>query len=869
MKTTYYCINLFILLGLYSCNYGQIPSRNFNDTYMGEYLNHVAFPLGGIGAGMICLEGTGAISHVSVYNKPDIFNEPCMFAAISLKGFENGAKVLEGPVPDWKVFGPPNTGVGGPANYGLPRFDYAEFDARFPFGIVNLKDDDIPLDVTITGWSPFIPNDADNSSLPCGGLEYKFVNKGNTEVEAMFSYSTENFMKQPGCKNSIKSFSNGFILNNEGTEKSPELQGDFAIYTTDNATKVDHCWFRGFWYDATSITWKHIEESTPRVVDPVDADAPGASLFVPFKLKPGEEKVVRLMLSWYSPNSNLNYGSEVENTEQDNQGGDLSEYAKNSEQQSDSLSNNYGPWYSIRFKNINDVASYWLSNYNDLKKRSEMFKETFYNSTLPVEVIEAVAANLTILKSPSILRQYDGKLWIWEGCGDKRGSCFGSCTHVLNYAQAIPHLFSKLERTLRETEFIETQNDDGHQMFRASLPIRECGHGFRAAADGQLGGIMKAYREWRISGDDEWMKKMYPLVKKSLEFCIKQWDPRETGTLEEPHHNTYNVQVWGPDGMCSSIYLGALKAIILMGEHFGDDINRYEILLDKGVKYMEKELFNGEYFIQNYLVDSLDSPNAVEVSKQILPPGKWFTYYNLENYSDEAIALYEKEGAKYQNLSGCLSDGILGMWISKVCGIDDPILDQDKVQSHLSSVYKYNFKEDLSDHANPMRATYAINNEAGLLLGTWPKGGKPSLPFVYNTEVWTGIEYQVASHLMFLGMKEEALDIVRVCRNRYDGRVRNPFNEIECGHWYVRAMSSYGLMQGLTGFRYDAVSKTLYIDSKIGDSFDSFFSCQTGYGTVGLKDGVPFIKMTEGTLDVKKCMVSGKEINFSKQNMRQ
>jgi uncharacterized protein (DUF608 family) len=846
---------------LSSCTFtdpGSQDGHEFNGKYTGDYLNRIAFPIGGIGAGMVCLEGTGAVSHVSVYNKPDVFNEPSMFAAISLKGIENGAKVLEGPVPDWKVFGGPMDGVGGPAHFGLPRFDHAEFDARFPFGVVKLKDDDIPLEISITGWSPFIPLDEDNSSLPCGALEYKFVNNGNSEVEAHFSYNTENFMKQPGCKNSIRPFSNGFILKNEGTEESPELQGDFAIYTTDNETMVDHCWFRGWWYDPGSITWKHIEEGIPRVIDPVDANAPGASLFVPFKLKPGEEKVVRLMLSWYAPNSTLRFGDELDD---------------NNEQCDSSTgccpSPNYTPWYSNRFKSINDVASYWLSSYNDLKKRSELFKETFYNSTLPDEVIEAVAANLTILKSPSVLRQYDGKLWIWEGCNDERGCCFGSCTHVLNYAQSIPHLFPALERTLREAEYIQTQSEAGHQMFRVSLPIRDSGHGFRSAADGQLGGIMKAYRDWRISGDDEWMKKMYPLVRQSLEYCIKEWDPRETGTLEEPHHNTYNVQVWGPDGMCASFYLGALKAMILMGQHLGDDMTRYESLLDKGVKIIEGKLYDGEFFIQEVLVDGLDSPDPVEVSKDLIPPGNWYTVYNREGYSDEAIALYEKEGPKYQNGSGCLSDGILGMWIAKVCGIDDTIVDGNKVKSHLSSVYKYNFKEDLSDHANPMRATYAIKNEAGLVLGTWPKGGKPSLPFVYNTEVWTGIEYQVASHLMFFGMNKEALDIVKACRERYDGRVRNPFNEIECGHWYVRAMSSYGMLQGLTGIRYDAVSKTLNIDSQIGDDFTSFFSCHTGFGNVGLEKGIPFVKMASGSLDVKQCIISGKEFPFTDDNFMQ
>ena len=174
------------------------------------------------------------------------------------------------------------------------------------------------------------------------------------------------------------------------------------------------------------------------------------------------------------------------------------------------------------------------------------------------------------------------------------------------------------------------------------------------------------------------------------------------------------------------------------------------------------------------------------------------------------------------------------------------------------SVYKYNLKHDLSRHANPQRPGYAMGREGGLLLCSWPRGEKPSLPFVYSDEVWTGIEYQVASHLIFEGKVEEGLDLVRTCRRRYDGIVRNPFNEYECGSWYARAMASYSLLQALTGVRYDAVEKTLYIDSRVGD-FRSFLSADGGYGTVSLENGQPVIHVVSGSIDVHKCVVSGRK----------
>ena len=221
------------------------------------------------------------------------------------------------------------------------------------------------------------------------------------------------------------------------------------------------------------------------------------------------------------------------------------------------------------------------------------------------------------------------------------------------------------------------------------------------------------------------------------------------------------------------------------------------------------------------------------------------------NYSEEALELLRKEGPKYQYGTGCLSDGIIGAWFSKAAGLSD-FIDEGKVRSHLNSIHRYNYRNDLTDHVNPQRPGFAMGEDGGLLLCSWPKGGEPSLPFVYSNEVWTGIEYQVASHLMMMGEVDKGLEIVRSARNRYDGTVRNPFNEYECGHWYARALSSYALMQGLTGLRYDALEKTLHVDSKIGNDFSCFISTETGYGLAGLRKGEPFVDVTSGTIQVDR-----------------
>lgn len=842
-------LSLCTLISLAACSAGaanssgESPKRHtYNSVYEGDCNSRIAFPLGGLGTGMYCMEGTGFFSHMSVRHHPDIYNEPMMFAAIHVKDCKEGTKVLEGPVAEWRKFGSPGSGLGGPggANYGLPRFEHATFQARFPFGNVSLTDRDLPLNVTLTGWNPFIPGDADQSSLPVGILEYTFENTSRKAVEAVFSYNSRNFMRTDEGTNCVKSIPNGFILSQAGTTGKPYLQGDFAIFTDQPGTVVDHCWFRGGWFDGLTMAWNTIRSGELLPNAPVEKDAPGASLFVPLSLNPGEKKTIKVYTAWYVPFSHLRIG------------GDPTDWTDNNVP-ADRLKNEqvekgcYRPWYSSRFKSVEEVAGYIRTHSDDLRRQTERFTDAFYRSTLPAEVVEAVAANLTILKSPTVMRTYDGRLWNWEGCGDTWGSCHGSCTHVWNYAQAIPHLFPALERSLRHTEFEESQNKAGHQTFRSNLPIRPVEHGFHAAADGQLGGIIKVYRDWRISGDDAFLKAMYPQVKASLDYCIATWDPRHAGLIEEPHHNTYDIEFWGPDGMHNSFYIGALNAFAAMSDYLGKEASFYQELARKGKKYTETELYNGEYFIQQIRWTGLKAADPTKLVS-----------WNV-SYSDEARKVLEKEGPKYQYGTGCLSDGVLGSWISRMAGLDES-LDPVKVKSHLVAVHAHNLKQDLSDHANPQRPSFAFGKDGGLLLCTWPRGGKLSLPFVYSDEVWTGIEYQVASHLMLSGEVQKGLDIVQACRNRYDGSVRNPFNEYECGHWYARAMSSYGLLQGLTGVRYDAVEKTLYMDSQIGD-FTSFLSTETGFGNVGLKNGKPFTEWVTGTVDVQHIIVSGKEVN--------
>jgi uncharacterized protein (DUF608 family) len=811
-------------------------SKKTVKSYKGKNLNHVAFPLGGIGAGMICIEGTGMLSSFSLFHKPEVFKEACVFSALTIKTRKKKTSlVLEGTVQDRKIFGAPGTGNGASSsNYGLPRFSDAEFSWEFPFAYINLKDPDMPLTAKIMAWSPFIPLDADNSSLPCAALEFTFSNSGKKEIEAVYSFNAKNFIAANSNSNSsVKKTDGGFIFSEKGTENEIWQEAYFCASVNDPDVKVNPSWFRGGWFDSRTIAWKDIESGECPIKKEIKNGTPsaGATIYLPFKLNPGESRKIKLMLSWYVPYSQQRTGQNLSCSCSGNGG---------TEFKPDPKIDFYRPWYVSKFNGIDSVAEYFRNNYDFLREESKVFSKTFYASTIPEEITEAIAANLSIFKSPTVLRQDDGRLWCWEGCCDSTGCCSGTCTHVWNYAQATAHLFPSLERTLRNTEFNESQDENGHQNFRASLPIRPADHNFHAAADGQLGGIMKVYREWRISGDSKWLAGIWPKVRKSMDYCIRTWDPDHKGATYEPHHNTYDIEFWGADGMHSTFYLGALEAAARIAEFIGEDSSEYREIFKRGVKILEKELFNGKYFIQKTQWKGLHAGDPSEAKTMA-----------TSKYSEDAVELFKKEGPKYQYGAGCLSDGILGAWIALVCGLGE-FVDRKKMIKHLISVFKHNFKTDLSKHVNPQRSTYAIGEEGGLLLCTWPKGDKNSLPFPYSDEVWTGIEYQVAAHLISFGYIAEGLEIVSTLRKRYDGSIRNPFNEYECGHWYGRALASYGLLYCISGIRYDAVEKILYVTPRVKGNFSAFFCAEGAYGTAGLKNGKPFFKPTRGKLEIKE-----------------
>jgi uncharacterized protein (DUF608 family) len=449
--------------------------------------------------------------------------------------------------------------------------------------------------------------------------------------------------------------------------------------------------------------------------------------------------------------------------------------------------------YAERFADAWAAADYLTASLPRLEPEARLFHDILFSTTLPPFVLDAVSSQMSIIRTTTCFWLEGGGFFGFEGCNDKTGCCPLNCAHVWNYEQSLAFLFPSLERSMRTTDFLNQVKPNGEMAFRTSLPL---GSGvywdFKPAADGQMGRIISLYRDWQFSGDNAFLAKLWPQAKKALEFAWTSWDADKDGLMEGEQHNTYDIEFYGPNSMMGGFYLGALLAGSKMAEAMGDaaSAQQYKDIFEKGRQKYNDLLWNGEYYVQKY---------------------------------DQAM---EK---KYQYGEGCLSDQVLGQWISMVAGLGR-FLPQDRLKTTLASIFRSNFRTDFRDYSNVQR-TYALNDEKGLLLCSWPKGGRPPLPFVYSDEVWTGIEYHVASHLMYEGLLEEGLSIVKAVRDRYDGWRRNPWDEVECGHHYARAMSSWGLLPALSGFSYSGVDlKMGFAPQVYPEDFRTLWTAGTAWG---------------------------------------
>jgi non-lysosomal glucosylceramidase len=794
----------------------------------------IALPLGGIGTGTVSLGGRGDLQDWEIVNRPAKgFAPRNAFFAIRTTT-ESGpavARALEGALPTGLYEGWSGSPV---SNAGLPRFREYSFESTYPFGRIRLSDPDIPVDVWLEAFNPLIPGEADLSGIPIAVIRFVLLNKGNQFVSASICGTLQNFIGEDGSsgapklnRNSIKRESGlqGIFLSSDGVSAEAEQWGTLALSTTSNAEATFRTgWAELSWGDSLLDFWDDfIDDGRLENRDSSGIDSPTASLAVPVAVLPNGSDQVTFLLTWHFPNR-LSWRAPERNP-----------------QTWDDKLRGIGNYYTTRYQDAWEVAAQAAPRLADLEQRTVQFVSSVCESDLPASVKEAGLFNLSTLRTQTCFRTPDGHLFGWEGCQDRFGSCFGSCTHVWNYEQALAFLFGDLAKGMREVEFIHSTDSRGLMSFRVNLPL-EYGTKFGvAAADGQMGCIIKAYRDWQLSGDEAFLRKLWPQVRKALEFCWIPggWDADKDGVMEGCQHNTMDVEYYGPNPQMGFLYLGALRSAEEMAKHLSEKgfAETCHELFRNGSRWLDENLFNGEYY-----------------EHRVVPPNDGFVADGLA----WNMGAKDRSNPDLQLANGCLVDQLVGQYLAHICGLGY-LGDRTNISKTLQSVFKYNFKSDFYRHFNHMRS-YVLNDESALVMASYPRGNRPRRPFPYFNEVMTGFEYTAAVGMLYEGNHGDGLRCIEAIRKRYDGQKRSPFNEAECGHHYARAMASWAALLALTGFHYSAVEEAITFGLTEKGS-RVFWSNGYAWGTMAQRptdDGVSIeLTVLRGSIRIKRFTLTG------------
>lgn len=836
--------------------------------YQDKYKTEISFPLGGIGTGSVGLAGNGSLIDIEIKNEPNKGSEG-MFTHFAVKAEREG-KLLDARILNTDL--QPGymghfererfTGFGwGPdrgSMAGFPHFRHGEFDGRFPVAMLDFEDEHFPGKVTMKGFNPFIPTNEDDSSIPAAFFEFEICNTQKERIDYTLAFSCNNYYTHENAEHTYGNTEgiHYIYLDNEEAHDTTEY-GNITIATDCRDVSFQEYWYRGRWFDNTAVFWNDFTTSGKlknRRYETHEGLAPEnslATLAAHISAEPGERKKVRFVWSWSMPYMRHTWRVS---------GNGLSE-KEIQERQSRKWKN----YYATLFRDSRESAFYAVKNFMRLYEDTMLYTELMYQSTLPEEVLEAVAANVSVLKSTTCLRLEDGSFYGFEGTHRHEGCCEGTCTHVWSYAYAAAFLFPRLERSARTLEYTYSMRPDGGMGFRFQLPAGSPPVNFRPAADGQFGTVLRVYREYMISGDKEWLKKIWPEVKNSIAYAWSKenpdrWDRDKDGIMEGRQHHTLDMELFSENSWLSGMYLAGLKAGMRLAEILEDDAaaEEYKEVFESGKKKLNEELFNGEYFYQKV---NLKDKGRVEA------------YYGSPyDYGQDVVKDYWNEEAgeiKYQIGEGCSVDQVLGQWHADLLHLGE-VFEPDKVKSALKSIYTYNYISDMHEHVNPCRI-YALNDESGLVICSYPENReKPVIPVPYAEETMHGFEYQAASHMILCGMEEEGISCVKAVREKYDGYRRNPWNEMECGSNYARSMASYALLLVYSGFEFDMDRKMIGFKPVHGGKTQFFWSLDSGFGhvVIGGEDmsifvdyGELHVKYITGNFRSRKKVICGEEIS--------
>ncbi len=827
-----------------------------------EYAPHreipfTALPLGGIGTGNVSIGADGALRQWQLHNIGNHDGElPNTFFCLRVSQVEpplDVVRVLQAPAPETE----PTPLVDDDAVPGwhsalfqaFPGVQGTRFRGTYPFAEIEFDDEELPVSVRLEAFTPLLPLDPEESGIPAALFTFTVSNTGDEALHGWLGGAIQNAVggdgvveprgnTHPGYGGNVnrvvrESGWTSILCENQALAHDDPRSGEMALAFDSPAAAAYPQWtepahFSDFVRSRSNGTTRSAsalsdaQYSGPATTSGASAGGTtwAGGALVPWSLAPGESTQVRAVIAWHFPNRYVNF----------------EQFGPRRPEWGSSrfwLGNHYATVYGDAAQVVRDVASRW----HELRNRSDRWRRTLLDSTLPRDVAERMATQAIPARTPTCFWSGTGEFFGFEGVlgastvmwnGDVGGSCPLNCTHVWNYEHALSRLFPTLERSMRELEFDVLQAPEGYLPHRIIAPTYlpqlwdvPIGGPEEPALDGMLGAVLKSYREFRGGAGAEWLARYWPNLGRLMDHVAGKWDPDDTGVLTGVQPSTHDIDLRGVNSYMGTLWLAALRAMEEMARVLGDAVratwsrDRFE----RSSAEYDRRLWNGEYYVQ------------------VLEPA---------------------EPTEFQWLEGCLSDQLIGQWWAHQLDLGY-ILPADHVKDALRAVVRHNLRTGFEDFRHPFRI-YADRDDTGLLMCSWPTGGRPAVPTRYADEVWSGIEYQVAAHCLREGLTTEALRILRGLWKRHDGSRRNPYNEIECGDYYARSMAGWTVLEALTGQQYDAGRGSLgfapvaEVMTANGRSVLPFVLDQ-GWGSLELSDDAATLSLAWGTLALRELLI--------------
>jgi uncharacterized protein (DUF608 family) len=689
-----------------------------------------------------------------------------------------------------------------------------------------------------------VPGDVAASSIPIAVIRFTVENPGPVVMRASIAASMENFIGLPGPATDGAHFVNEYLsseglhairMTANGLTEGAEFDGSFVLasalsdVTTDQSHRLS--WGDPRWGGALLDFWDDFVEDG-RVDNRLStAIRPSASLASTIEIPPNSSESITFYYAWNFPNRRAwrsdNYGPI-----------DVGEYSESI------VGNHYSelfpdPWGTVQFVD---------AELENLEARTLQWVNSVVSSSAPTEILEASLFNLSTLRSTTLFRTRSGEFYGWEGCQDNVGSCFGTCSHVWGYEFATCFLFREIAESFRRSQYLKATDQDGLMSFRVGLPVEESQTWGLAAADGQMASLVHLYLDWRLSGNIETLKTLWPSARRSLEFAwlAGSWDADQDGVMEGCQHNTMDVEYFGPNPQMQSWYLAALRAMTelatVVGEH--DFSSECAKLFERGSSWTDTNLFNGDYYRQR--VVAVPEGGLIRAGLKL------------------DSALIDPQNPTYQLGDGVLIDQLVGQYAAKLVGLGD-VLEPKNVSKTLDTIFENNFKVNMHGHFNNMRS-YVLGDEPGVLMCSYPLGVRGARPFPYFAEVMTGFEYTLAVGHIQDGSRETAQTIISSIRSRYSGKRRNPFDEAECGHHYARALASWSSLVAWTGFEWDALGQTMTFGLSDPNS-RMFWSVGNAMGEVRLGESdslaTASLEVFQGSIEISKLLLGDRSFKIN------